>query len=121
MEQHEATAFIERWQALYNADKRAFIDEMYDDDVEIYVPGMFTLRGRDQVWDALGVLYQGPVTLQITAIHRVVAAGNTIVVEFDTQIGEELHHALSLIDLRDGRVLSDHSYAAVAGKVPGLG
>lgn len=120
MEQHEATAFIERWQTMYNADKRKFVDEMYHDDVEIYVPGMFTLRGRDEVWKALGELYQGPVTLQITDIHRVVAAGDTITVEFDTQIGDEVHHALSLIDVADGRVLRDHSYAAIAGKVPGL-
>lgn len=121
MDQREAEQFIERWKDAYNSDKRRFVDDFYSDDVEIQVAGMFTLRGKDEVWSTLGPLYEGPVTVQMTTIHRVVAAGTTIVVELETQIGEQTHEACSVIDVEHGRVVRDHSYAAIAGEVLGVG
>lgn len=121
MDQRQAEEFVERWRNAYNRDKRRFVDEFYRDDVEIYVPGMFTLRGKDQVWATLGPLYEGPVVVQMTKIHRVIAAGSTIVVELDTQIGDATHHACAVIDVEGGQVVRDHSYAAIAGAVPGVG
>lgn len=120
VDQEQAEAFVSRWMHEYNGDKARFVEEMYADDVEISVAGLFTLHGRDEVWEALGPLYEGPVAVQISTIHRVLAQGDTIVVEFDTRLGDATHHACSILDVAGGRVVRDRSYSTIAS-VPDVG
>ena len=115
-------AFAQRWQGLYNYAVERMVAECYAEDCEVRAMGAGTFRGRDMLAKVeQAVLRSAPNRwIRLDAVH---ASGDVVVAEatlFETpQGGGWSVPFCAMLTLRDGLVVSDHTYADWS-KWPGL-
>ena len=107
-------ALVARWARCYNDDVRRMVEECYAPDCRVHAMGLSVIegqRGLQKVEDA--VLAKAPRRrAEVKTVH---VAGTVATVECDLldpdQGADWRLPFVAILSVRDGRVVSDHTYA----------
>ena len=106
---------VEKWAATWNDDVDRMIDECYAADCVVEdMGGGHVFNGRDGLREIeYQMLAAAPERKMI--VNRMLASGDTVVVECDVLgFSPEPRKACAVLKLRDGLIVSDHSYGPPA-------
>jgi ketosteroid isomerase-like protein len=108
---------VKRWAELYNDDVHRMVDESYAETFEVDVRGHFVMHQRETFHRAeQAVLVAAP--RRRTRVERMIAAGDTVLVEavlVDPDQGVDWQTPwCAVLRLRDGKIVSDHTYLDAA-------
>jgi ketosteroid isomerase-like protein len=108
---------VRRWADLYNEDVARMVEESYADEFEVDVRGQFVMHRRETFQRAEAAVVAAAPRRR-ARIERMIAAGDTVIVEavlVDPDRGEDWQSPwCALLRLRDGKIVSDHTYLDAA-------
>jgi predicted SnoaL-like aldol condensation-catalyzing enzyme len=113
-------AVVEKWVETWNEDVDRMVDECYSPDCVL--TGMssgMVLHGREELRSfEHDILAHAPARRM--RVERMIATGDTVVVECELTGFTTRQLACMVLRLKDGLIMSDHSYGPPAGSLRAL-
>ena len=101
---------------LLGVDNEAASEIYAEDAVLVYVQSGERIRGRDNI-TASRLAYPGRPTR--FTVRRCTILGAAAVVELGMQVGDEPHHVVAVLELRDDAITQERIYIAEPWPAPG--
>jgi ketosteroid isomerase-like protein len=114
-EEERNIALVQKWATTWNEEVDRMVDECYAPDCVVEdMGGRQVFRGREELRGIEHQMLAAAPTRKMV-VNRTIASGDTVVVEVDSiGLTPEPVKACVVLTIRDGLIISDHSYGPPA-------